>query len=319
MELLVVITIIGILIALLLPAVQAAREAARRAQCTNNLKQIGLALANFESAKGKLPAGRMGCDAGNNCSPGYATCKAPPNNMGWAGTGVLTQILPQLELLGLYNLTHAADQPIWNAYGVALPANVNNDLAVADGQRPAAFVCPSDSAKPVMDSDASYAGMATASYAAVLGTHGPPQYNDPASSCTYGNQAKYTNDGAFIYLTGLSMSDFQDGLSSTFFVGETVDGNLANNQCPWIFGLRFYSLRTTDNPLNTMPGQGDLCPSDETNGAFASRHSGGANFLFGDGHVDFISESIKYAVYQALSTRAARPLATRLNPFRLTN
>src|SRR4051794_4965595 len=118
-ELLVVIAIISLLIALLLPAVQAAREAARRAQCVNNLKQVGLALANYEQAQKVLPPGYVSnFDAqGNDTGPGW----------GWA-----SMILPQLEQPAVFNAINFG-------LGVESPANLSARLSTIN-----AFLCPSD-------------------------------------------------------------------------------------------------------------------------------------------------------------------------------
>src|SRR5688572_2084307 len=155
-ELLVVIAIIGVLVALLLPAVQAAREASRRASCVNNLKQIGIALANFESAKKKYPQARNSDGAETKtCS----ACKALPNNVRLQGTSGFVSILPYLEEQGLYDLAKVdkdgiwywgSDNALWNAWQDAPRLKMI-------GMRPQVYVCPSDKSAPVWDAQNSAA------------------------------------------------------------------------------------------------------------------------------------------------------------------
>ncbi len=295
-ELLVVIAIIGILIALLLPAVQSARESARQAKCSNNLKQITLALVNYESTHGVFPPGRMGCD-------GW-TANVCKNNPGYArpGSSGFVMLLPQLELQPLYDLL----EPF--AKGAVFPAQPG-DVAdgTTDGWRTAAvdkairsrsdvFVCPSDDSEPLNGS------CTTGSYALVQGSNGPSFGIDQY-------RVKHYNNGVFLYRTVKSAKDVVDGLSNTMFVGETIEGHTRESANCWAVGSRhLHSLRSTDNPLNTPPGQGvtvDLYGY-SANGAFASRHPFGAFFGFGDGHARFLSENIDLDTYRGLSTRAGR-------------
>ncbi|MCC6127423.1 MAG: DUF1559 domain-containing protein [Pirellulales bacterium] len=131
-ELLVVIAIIGILIALLLPAIQATREAARRMHCTNNLKQICLGFSTYETALRAYPKGRLGCDG-----PSGAICSTDPG----LGASGFVHILPYIELNALYKMMNLKILRGWRAQMGPL-----NRAAV--GWRPAVFACPSDTAKP---------------------------------------------------------------------------------------------------------------------------------------------------------------------------
>jgi prepilin-type processing-associated H-X9-DG protein len=131
-----------------------------------------------------------------------------------------------------------------------------------------------------------------------LGTQGPPGTN-------YAD-VKYGNDGAFLYIQQLAVSDFRDGLSNTLFLGEAVDVSGPDSSVVWSLGYRYSSLRTTKNPINTPPGIGitsDLYGR-KMNAAFQSRHPGGAEFAFGDGHVAFISENVDQVTLNKLATRA---------------
>jgi prepilin-type N-terminal cleavage/methylation domain-containing protein/prepilin-type processing-associated H-X9-DG protein len=295
-ELLVVITIIGILIALILPAVQTAREAARKLQCQNNLKQITLAIATFENATGYLPTGRMGYDSSGGTAYSWL-----PNKLFYSSASAFAQCLPQLGLQSLYDSAHVNDLPIWGTAPSAQPAVWYVDTVPgALSQRPPTFVCPTDAAEPMIRGTMTHfigvTNAATSSYATVAGTLGPP------------GLPKSNNNGCFMYVRRFPVRDITDGLTTTMFVGETVDGHVARLPNVWGYGQRLLTLRTTANPLNTPSGEGIYDDSNEnydaTNGAFISRHPGGANFGFGDGRVEFLSESIDFTLYQSLSTRA---------------
>ncbi len=285
-ELLVVIAIIAILIALLLPAVQQAREAARRTQCKNNLKQIGLAVENYESTYGAFPPGRLGCD-GINTGP----CNGNTNKQraGMSGFVLLLQFLEQQNLFDLVNI---ADAP-YNQDSTWTTANHQTVLEA----RPSVYVCPSDTSLPSVTTNGFEAG--TGSYAFSHGTLGP--------SNGISTTMKIDNTGLFMYKEALGRSEITDGTSNTFVAGEVIDAHTDESYNRWSLGSRHLDcLRTTDNPVNTPPGTGITTSpyGIALNGAFASRHPGGAQFLFADGHITFVSENIDITTYRALSTRS---------------
>ncbi len=297
-ELLVVIAIIGVLVALLLPAVQAAREAARRSQCSNNLKQLGLAFQNYESAKRELPPGRLGCDGS-----GPADLCGTQTNATRAGQSAFVPLLPYLEqasLLALYD----PELPVW-------PRTVAwwtpNNLQLIEA-RPGVMVCPSDLAEPYSENPLVDPGVsvyslpegaraAVGSYALVNGTIGVGVAGD----------SKFAATGLFYYVVGHKFSHVTDGLSNTMLVGEVVDGHTQNSSNIWTRAIRFMdNQRNTSNPLNTWPGDPIVTTQYglRVNGAFASRHAAGCQFVFGDGRVAFLQEGIDQLIYEALSTRA---------------
>ena len=286
-ELLVVIAIIGILVALLLPAVQSARESARRTECTNNLKQLALGFETYEDTFKVYPPGRVGCDGIN-----YGPCRGNPCEQR-VGTSGFVMILPQLEEEALYNTFHFQDGP-WSL--CSSPHMSLNQQALET--RPAVFVCPSDAlTEPYVL--ISNVRAAVGSYAMNMGSNGPTyQINS--------RLVKVENTGVFMYKVAHERSKVTDGLSNTMFIGETTDGHTRECRNLWTnAGRHLSSLRNTDNPLNTPCGTGvtvDLYGY-STNGAFSSRHPGGAMFAFGDGHVAFISENINLRSYRAMSTR----------------
>jgi len=283
-ELLVVIAIIGVLVALLLPAVQAAREAARRSQCSNNLKQIGLALENYEGTFSQYPPGRMGCDGyGAHQCVGYTT------GAGTLGISGFVAMLPFIEQGNLHEKIDYTNVP-WNANGSTTWATGGNlELITA---RPKFMVCPSDISKPFIDNfPVAGAKAATGSYGLVGGTNGPP--ND--------DKLKHINNGMFVYRSGMRRADITDGTSAQMMVGETIGNDKSAHPNIWSNGSRFQTIRTTKNPINQKPNTGNLAGTE--NGAFGSYHPAGAHFVFADGHVAFITNSINFTNYQRLSWR----------------
>jgi prepilin-type N-terminal cleavage/methylation domain-containing protein len=289
-ELLVVIAIIGLLVALLLPAIQAARESARRTQCTNNLKQIGVALHNYHDTMKRFPPGRMSCDGwtGGPCT-GLLDRLKP-------GTSAFVMLLPFMEQQRLYDLFGRFD------LGALFPTDGSGPWrtpSVDEGIkfRPPVLVCPSDISKPMKGTDA------TGSYAMVHGTRGPSFGTDQV-------QLKHGNTGMFVYLESYTMRDNLDGTANTLYAGEVIDSHTNESSNVWtVAGRHLDCLRSTENPLNSPPGTGlyTLTLYGYTcNGAFGSRHPAGGLFLFGDGQVRFLSEAIDLSLYRALSTRAGK-------------
>jgi prepilin-type N-terminal cleavage/methylation domain-containing protein/prepilin-type processing-associated H-X9-DG protein len=308
-ELLVVITIIGILIALLLPAVQAAREAARRAQCQNNLKQIGIAMHNYHALFNCFPP------ADAVTIPTQCQYTAPPGT-NCRGAPAYVIMLPYLEQAGLegvynYDATHG-----WDKWLVENPdATGYNPMAKT---RLTVFMCPTDDRIQTYANIRDYYGCVGGKTAAIIAPNG----------------AAYI-DGLFMQNRCTGLRDVQDGSNSTFAFGESVHstlyctGFLTNGQfCPgygnaaiggpdsWWGGDECngpdclpkrgnYSIgrgfRSTMNPLNSSIS---LAYNHENEYPFGSFHSGGAYFLYCDGHVDFINDAVDFPVYQALSTIA---------------
>jgi prepilin-type N-terminal cleavage/methylation domain-containing protein/prepilin-type processing-associated H-X9-DG protein len=322
-ELLVVIAIIGTLIGLLLPAVQSAREAGRRSACANNIKQIVAAVLNYETVNQTFPPGRVGCDAYSG-----TPCVSMSGSQ-TTGASAFLCILPQLDQVPLYTSLTPSNSGTSNAprSSVLYPAvsdstssgwsSVQNSLggtiaAALATPRPSVFACTSDRAQPTNAFLNPAAG--TSSYAMCLGSYGAGNGPGGVGSAATEPQQKYYNSGAFIYQTPRRAGDVRDGLSSTYFIGETVDGDAAPTLNCWPLGVAYLSgLRSTDNPLNTQAGNGNAEPVNNSGlsglpstvtGAFGSRHPGGANFGYGGGNVKFTGSDIDPTIYQALSTIA---------------
>ncbi len=291
-ELLVVIAIIGILIALLLPAIQAARESARRSQCVNNLKQIGIAMHNYVDAHKKLPYASTYCYSGGSCMQGST----------WAAF-----ILPFIEESTTYQLFN------FNA-----PMNdPSNQQAVTTVV--ATYLCPSDpgSANPILPNrQPGYnnpVSVLAISYPTSMGPTQPdacpfcPNPN-PASNnwcCqgyNFGAQAPPGNGvGMFMrYPRSITLREVSDGLSKTFMAGETIPSH-----CSWngAYDTNFSCYPTTI-PLNTLISDNGVATDWWQDCGFKSYHPGGAGFVMGDGSVQFIDETIDFQLYNNLGTRA---------------
>ena len=329
-ELLVVIAIIGILIALLLPAVQAAREAARRTQCSNNLKQIGLGLHNYHDSFKTFPFAWM-VDLSLGMGPGM-------NAQCWG-----TRILPYIEQTALAD-QYNDDYPAFNGLG---PISDNNVLLI---QTPlAVYVCPSapESAEArVYDADYSSAGFpiqfraAPSDYCASTGVRGV------FAQLAYANfpgGAGGAREGVLLFsgsdlnnptqmdLNFCRMADVTDGTSNTILVGERTGGpTLYDGFNPIVDTLAPLLAQTNGGGwgdiLNgehwhsgslysgiTLPPQEGPCGINCTNlrgHGFHAFHPGGCQFVLADGSVRFFSENIEQFILAAAITRSKRETFT---------
>lgn len=290
-ELLVVISIIGVLLAISIPAIQMARESARRASCSNNLKQIAVALHNYHESAKRLPI---------NIAPwSFGPKDIPQHN----GKGWIASILPQLDQPALYDqLSVGFDGDFLSGGGLkdprVLPA-MQTQLSILH--------CSSDgSVRRLSAEQFQWDGIEVAltSYKGVLGDSivGFPQsiHNGRLPDC----HADGGCGGLFwrvTYRQSRTLSDVRDGLSNTLMVGEDVASE--NNHSTAFYANSDWA--TCAAPLNYFPRPPR--PNDWWDViGFRSRHPGGAQFALGDGSVRFLSETIDATLYRALSTRARR-------------
>jgi type II secretory pathway pseudopilin PulG len=275
-----VIAIIGILISLLLPAVQAAREAARRMTCTNNLRQVGIAMHLYHDVHRRLPPGWSATHP--NAGQPYWLGKP-----GWAW-GV--SLLPFVEQ-------------------AALARSIRVDLPITDPANTAArvvslpvFRCPTDPSestfvlepgnqpKPDYDPGFSATELATSNYIGVFGT------TRMADVC--GGGGNCIGNGTMVFQRSFRFADITDGLSNTYVVGERSSEISPSTWLGVLAGAAHAPGRVVGVAI-TPPN------SEETAFAnFSSRHPAGTNFVAGDGSVRLVPESIDMEVYHALCTRA---------------
>jgi prepilin-type N-terminal cleavage/methylation domain-containing protein/prepilin-type processing-associated H-X9-DG protein len=289
-ELLVVISITALLIALLLPAVQAAREAARRAQCTNNLKQIALAALNYESANESFPMGNP---------VGVASYTS-----GWIeagnyddGPSMFVATLPQMEQAALYNSVNFS-------VNICLPPNLTIQRTHVQN-----LLCPSDPALPRVDTPvlfSTYSGfqVAHSSYSGCTGTWSHWTWS-PSSTPSLATLAAQDN-GIFYVNSRTRIADVTDGLSNTILLGERMLFERYRPETNWWFcgglGVTLFDTLTPMNPQRLvavaslpLPSPSSL-PGAENNSLWnsaSSRHPGGANFAMADGSVRFLKETIQ--------------------------
>jgi prepilin-type N-terminal cleavage/methylation domain-containing protein len=289
-ELLVVITIIAVLVGLLLPAVQQAREAARRAQCMNNLRQMGLALHNYHDATGAFPPGYV--SAVQTSGEDY-----PELGPGW-GWGAM--ILPQIEQAALFNAIDFT-QAIQSAASVTARRSVVRT-----------YLCPSspgDGPASLKDGEKGPVALADVAPGQYLACAGQGEIEDVPG----------TNNGVFFRNSRVALRDVTDGTGQTLLLGER-----SRNVCDatWVGAVPSMVVCTNpswpvrdcatsnvmvlantgpwpDEPWVNVPNHKGAKADD-----FWSLHTGGCDFLMGDGSVRFIKESVNPTVFSSLASRS---------------
>ena len=305
-ELLVVIAIIGILIALLLPAVQAAREAARRSQCNNNLKQLALGLHNYHDVNNRFPYGHSGPGTGDSIS--------------W-----MTKVLPFIEMGNLYNQVQFVNPPVAGQEDYTMAFDPNNKPVAETVVT--AFLCPSDSndeGKMNNRSDINSAFvLGVNNYKACAGGNWNSgdhlNVTQPKGRWAGSNNGLDQGNGIICRNTSdvrgnrTRFADVEDGTSNTFALGEAVP-KFSRWTWWWWYNA---TTATCGIPLNyrkniaTVNLDGNTEINDwGRNYGFFSRHPGGGNFAMCDGSVRFILDSIAIDVYRATAGISDRKAVT---------
>jgi prepilin-type N-terminal cleavage/methylation domain-containing protein/prepilin-type processing-associated H-X9-DG protein len=271
-ELLVVIAIIGTLVGLLLPAVQAARESARRSQCTNNVKQVALALHNYQDANKVLPP---------------SATNSTVDSKGRQGWSWMLFVLPYIEQAQLFDA--CMNQTTWNMQR-PFKAFVASVQPLARAPIPP-FLCPTDKVS-LLAPEAKY----NSEWSYITFTASKANYlaNGGARSCWDGTieQQMRSSLGAFRKVKGVAFKEFTDGLSKTILLGEVGGMPILAGDADWMPGIwpgtsnengyQFEIMRYTQDKLNAG-----------TRPSFGSFHSGGANFAMADASIRFVDETIQ--------------------------
>jgi len=343
-ELLVVIAIIGILVALLLPAVQAAREAARRMSCSNNLKQLGLALHNYHDVYKRFPHNAVLWPPGSG------------NVYDWSNASkgsMLVKLLPFVEQQPLYSQMNFTVAHAWTQFNVN-KGSLHNLEAQRDTMGRAfvsavipGFLCPSSAHELILHGGEGQGGRVTSDYGFSIGNSAmasesgtcnlPPIIADPKigprtngnhfDTCgTPGiNETHHGNADQGMVISGVfargawaaTIAQIQDGTANTIAMGEILPQKMDHAMHGW---LHFNSLWTaTTGPINykivgmSDPGWAATAWSASTgcnhwrnwttSQGFKSMHPGGAQFVFSDGSVQFLTQTIDYVMYQRLGDR----------------
>ncbi len=288
-----VIAIIGVLIGLLLPAVQSAREAARRSSCVNQMKQLALGLHTFASANKKFPAGTQ---SSNNVA-GYPSGWCSKYSAQDARASWTIMILPFIEQTTLYD-TAAINSRFTSSSNVP-GANGNQTLFY---QPNPSFWCPSDVNSTPNSNRTNYYGV---------------QGGGSSPSCgTQGNQRVFYTDGVLSHNQQIGFHQIIDGTSQVFMLGEsryclTPTGRSDGFHTGWASGGKLdaygspYICAAAKEQINSISGSGgDRDTLNIMTRLFGSFHPGGCSFAFADGSVTFLSDSISLAIYHQLANRS---------------
>jgi prepilin-type N-terminal cleavage/methylation domain-containing protein/prepilin-type processing-associated H-X9-DG protein len=321
LEVLVVLVILAILVALLLPALQHAREAARRMGCGSNLKSIGLAVHNYELTGRRFPPG--GIFYANNAQPDYLRNVGPSGDQRYSGDrnnrgSVHFYLLPHLDQNNLYSWFN----PAWPIDDARLPAHVQGGQPLR-GVRLPMYLCPSDP-------NQSFMGFSTIVQPSNYATSSGPTADitdNPDCPCSdftryrsegRPNTSEFNPAGVFSrrgYHAIIRPESILDGLSFTIFFGEVRADSSDHVRLGWSHSNKWGAF--TQIPINyessepnasaAIANRRNSCRARctySTSAGFKSRHPGGAQFLFGDGSVRFLSEEINMVAYNRLGDKA---------------
>jgi prepilin-type N-terminal cleavage/methylation domain-containing protein/prepilin-type processing-associated H-X9-DG protein len=272
-ELLVVVSILGVMLAILLPAVQGARETARRAECQHRLRQLGVASLVHVERHGTLPVGCIGC---RFTAPPPGGPPAPQRFISW---NVL--LLPLIE-----------QGALWDAFDFSLPSYHAKNKAVG-AQVVELFLCPSTLEEALLQPRGLWQGTAFTDYAGIYGVEGPGRTETDANAAHWLVNGSL---GVMLYEQGVAPREIVDGSSRTAAIAETVLRRRTESE--WVNGHNVFAQEAA-TPINGASGIGN---------DIGGPHVGGAALVFCDGHVEFVAETIAQRVLIGLLTRAGGEL-----------
>ena len=275
-EVIFVLGIVAFAAAMFVPATRGGRHAARRSECKNNLKQIGLAMHNYHDTFNRLPPGYVVGDE-------YAT-----HLWGWS-----TYLLPYID-----------QNPLYNQLNVGVAGWIENDKSGSNTVLPA-FRCSSDVGSPLVIGSIK---AARSNYVANNGCHLAINFavNNPVCSTASLGTTGCVGGGPFSRNSNFRFPDCQDGLSNTFLVGErssatTISSSMVGGDSIWIG-----AANVSPNGVGLILGDTHAVPNSSvaTPYGYSSKHTGGAQFLMADGAVRFISSNIDLHTFQQISQHA---------------
>jgi prepilin-type N-terminal cleavage/methylation domain-containing protein len=273
-ELLVVVAIVGALVALLLPAIQAARESSRRTECQNHLRQLGVAMALHANAKHAFPIGCLGYRGDFSVTPPVVA-----RQISWN-----IHLLPYLE-----------ENATWEAIDLALPSYHADNKAIGSLVIPV-FLCPSTVETELQNSIGAWKGCAFTDFGGLYGVEGTTRDREDFDAVQ-----KLVDEslGVLIYDEPVSPKQITDGLSKTATIAESIARRVTESE--WINGQNIFAQDEV-TPINALRPDSN----DESNAGneIGSPHPGGASIVSCDARVEFLSESIDQQVLNALLTKA---------------
>ena len=342
-ELLVVIAIIGVLVALLLPAVQAAREAARRISCANNLRQLGLSVINYtDSNAGTLPY--------SVTHWGWQDPDGEAPEGGYSGRGWIAEVLPQLELQSSHDIIQAGIDAsggdefllrVSRRRGSTSKGIAHDDARPVITRQLSVLSCSSDESATLSNNQwhwrhATDLFIATTSYKGVLGDNVLWSDSAPSgtpSECSEGVTHQFSASGPngfgspidchawtkcgpcnglfwrTTYANPVELKSITDGQSNTFMIGEGVVAQDHHSAAFFADG----DWAVCSIPLNFFQPDDQVTDQWYLSRGFKSYHPGGAQFVHADGSVHFIQENIEHLVYRAFATRNGGEIAAQNN------